>query len=74
MEYVRSFIQSKLGIKESACIIRYFPAIIISSVVTTLSYFYYNAFSPVLSLMTSEFGFSEAERDLYLGMLFACEV
>lgn len=74
MECVRSFIQSKLGVKESACIVRYLPAIVVSSAVTTLSYFYYNAFSPVLSLMTAEFGFSEAERDLYLGMSFACEL
>lgn len=67
MEFVRSFIQSKMGVKESACILKYLPAICVLSIITTLSYFYYNAFSPVLSLMAAEFGFSETERDFYLG-------
>lgn len=62
------FIQQKVGVKESKEIVRYLPAIIVLSIVTTLTYFYYNAFSPVLSLMASEFGFSEAEQDYYLGI------
>ena len=68
MEYLRSVIQQKLGVKDSREIVRYLPAIIMLSVVTTLTYFYYNAFSPVLSLMANEFGFSEEERDTYLGI------
>ena len=67
MDILRAFIQQKVGAKESKEIVRYLPAIIVLSTVTTLTYFYYNAFSPVLSLMASEFGFSEVEQDYYLG-------
>ena len=66
MDYLKSVIQQKLGVKESREIVRYLPAIVMLSIVTTLTYFYYNAFSPVLSLMASEFGFNEEERDTYL--------
>lgn len=68
MDILRAFIQQKVGAKESKEIVRYLPAILVLSTVTTLTYFYYNAFSPVLSLMASEFGFSEAEQDYYLGI------
>ena len=69
MDILRAFIQPNVGANESKEILRYLPAIIVLSTVTTLTYFYYNAFSPVLSLMASEFGFSEVEQDYYLGIV-----
>ena len=67
-----TFIQQKIGVKESQRVIHYLPVIVLLSLSTLLCYFYYNAFAPILSLLASEFGFGEEERDLYLGMQRPC--
>ena len=72
MDFVVTFIQQKIGVKESQRVIHYLPVIVLLSLSTLLCYFYYNAFAPILSLLASEFGFGEEERDLYLGMQRPC--
>lgn len=68
MESVQAFLERKVGLKESRTIIQYLPSIIVLSIVTLLSYFYYNAFSPILPILASEFCFNDEDRDYYLGM------
>ena len=69
MDYLSGLIQKHIGVKESRNIIRYFSAILVLSLVTLFTYFYYNAFSPILSIMAKEYGFSDEEKDIYLGIL-----
>ena len=67
MDFVVSFIQQKVGMKDSQRVIQYLPVILLMSCSTLLCYFYYNAFAPILSILGAEFGFTEEERDYYLG-------
>lgn len=62
-----SFIQQKVGMKDSQRVIQYLSVILLMSCSTLLCYFYYNALAPILSLLGAEFGFNEEERDYYLG-------
>ena len=39
------------------------------SIVTLLNYFYYNALSPLLSILANEYSFNEEQRDYMLGLL-----
>lgn len=68
MDFVVSFIQQKVGMKDSQRVLQYLPVILLMSCSTLLCYFYYNAFAPLLSILGAEFGFNEEERDYYLGM------
>lgn len=72
MTFVQEYLERKIGLKESRTIIHYLPFIIVVSLVTLLSYFYYNAFSPLFLILAEEFGFNEEERDLYLGIIMIC--
>ena len=68
MDVVVSYLQRKLGEKESRSVICYLSAVMMLSIVTLLNYFYYNALSPLLSILATEYGFSEEQRDYMLGL------
>ena len=72
MRLVQEYLDRRIGLKESRTIIHYFPFIIVLSLVTLLTYFYYNAFSPLFLILAEEFGFNEEDRDLYLGIVIFC--
>lgn len=67
MDVIASVLQKRLGEKESRSVICYLPAILMLSIVTLLNYCYYNALSPLLSILAGEFGFNEEQRDYLLG-------